>query len=293
MNRISLLAAVSAAALITACSAKDAAKTDSATAQPAGAPAAASLASYDPATRVATVHAKDFSFDAPDSVGAGWVTFRMVNDGPDLHHMQIARLDSGKTVADFAAAMKNPGPPPKWVVFVGGPNAADPKLESNATLNLPEGNYVLLCFVDTPDHVPHMAKGMVRPLKVTASTTPGTEPAADVTVNMSDYAFAVQGPLTAGKHTFKVVNKGPQDHEIELVKFAPGKSAKDLVAWIAKFEGPPPGSALGGVAGVVKGGTGYFTADLTPGDYGLICFVPGPDGKVHAIHGMVKDFKVQ
>jgi hypothetical protein len=39
--------------------------------------------------------------------------------------------------------------------------------------------------------------------------------------------------------------------------------------------------------------TQYFTADLTPGNYVLLCFVPdAKDGKAHMEHGMVKEFKV-
>ena len=38
---------------------------------------------------------------------------------------------------------------------------------------------------------------------------------------------------------------------------------------------------------------GTFTADLTAGDYGLICFVPdAKDGKMHLVHGMMKNIKV-
>ena len=37
----------------------------------------------------------------------------------------------------------------------------------------------------------------------------------------------------------------------------------------------------------------YFTADLTPGNYALLCFVPdAKDGKPHLEHGMVKQFKI-
>src|SRR5438309_11156446 len=79
-------------ALVSACSAKDA-KTDTTAAAQAGKPAStpapaagsASKASFDPATHVAVIHAKDFAFDAPDSVTAGWTTFHLVNDGPNLH----------------------------------------------------------------------------------------------------------------------------------------------------------------------------------------------------------------
>jgi hypothetical protein len=297
MHRISGTLIITGAALLAACSPKDA-KTDTTAAAQAGAPAAApaSKGSFNPATHVAVIHGKDFSFDAPDSVTAGWTTFHFVNDGPNLHHAALARLDSGKTVADLEAALKDTtAPPPKWATFVGGPNAPDPNGESDATFNLPAGNYAVLCFVDSPEHVAHYTKGMIRPLRVVASTAPAApEPTADATVTLSDYAFAVSGKLTPGKHTIKIVNKGPQDHEIELVRLSQGKTSKDLVAWIGKPEGPPPGNALGGIAGAASGTTAYITVDLQPGNYGFICFLSdAKDKQPHFAHGMIKDFKVE
>ena len=50
---------------------------------------------------------------------------------------------------------------------------------------------------------------------------------------------------------------------------------------------------MGGVTFLDKGGKGSFTADLSAGDYGLICFVPdAKDGKPHFVHGMMKTIKV-
>jgi hypothetical protein len=305
MSRLAGTFAIAIATTLCACSPKEAATTDTTKAAQAGAPAAApaSLGSFDPATHVAVVHAKDFAFDAPDSITAGWTTFHLVNDGPNFHHVQIVRLDSGKTAADFGAAMeasgKNHTPPPTWMVFAGGPNVPNPAASADAMINMQPGNYVLICFVDIPNHVPHFAKGMVHALKVTAAGgAPAPEPTADVTVTLADYSFTTQGPLTAGKHTFKVVNKGPQPHEIEVIRLAPGKTTKDFndfigKAYEGKAEGPPPGDALGGVAAGMSGMTAYFTADLTPGNYVLLCFVSDvKDGKPHLEHGMVKEFKV-
>jgi len=286
--------AVLCAAVLCACSQKEAAKQDTTPVAQSGAANSTSQASFDPTTRVAVVHAKDFSFDAPDSISAGWTTIHLVNDGPNLHHIQLVRLDSGKTADDLAAAMKNPGPPPRWAVFVGGANAPDPGSQSDATLNLAAGNYVMLCLVDIPGGVPHFTKGMVRPLKVTAANgSTGTEPSADATVSLSDYKFDVQGTLNAGKHTIKVQDAGPQPHEIEVVRLAPGKTLNDLSAWMKNPQGPPPANALGGVSAILPGMTAYFTVDLTPGDYALLCFIPDmKDGKPHLEHGMVKQFKV-
>jgi uncharacterized cupredoxin-like copper-binding protein len=123
----------------------------------------------------------------------------------------------------------------------------------------------------------------------------GAAPTADLTIALSDYAFTVQGAgaLTAGKHTIKIVNDGPQGHEIQLIRLATGKTMKDLAAWVQKYKGPPPASAIGGVAGLKKGGDGYFTVELAPGNYAFACFAPDmKDGKSHMEHGMVKEFTV-
>src|SRR5439155_16126532 len=155
-----------------------------------------------------------------------------------LHHAQIVRIDSGKTVADLAAARNNPGPPPRWIVEVGGPNAPDPNGQSDATVNLEPGQYAFICFVDIPGHVMHFKKGMVRGLKVTAgagATAP--EPTSDAVVSLSDYAFNVQGSLNSGKHTIKIVNKGPQPHELELLRLLRGRRPRTSWASWTRWRG--------------------------------------------------------
>lgn len=282
---------IAATTLLCACGSGDAKKPDS-VAPVAQAGATASKASFDPATHTAVLHVKDFAFDAPDSVTAGWTTFHLVNDGPGLHHAQLVRLDSGKTVADLTNAMKNPGPPPAWATFVGGTNAPSPGLEGNSVFNLEPGNYALLCLVDIPDHVPHFAKGMSRALKVTPGVS-AAEPTSDITVTLADYSFTTTGTFTAGKHTVKIINKGPQPHELELVRLEPGKTTKDVAAWADKMQGPPPITGLAGVAAQMPKITSYAAFDLTPGNYALYCFVPdGKDGKPHLAHGMFKEFTV-
>ena len=61
---------------------------------------------------VVTVHAKDFAFEAPKTIAPGMTSFKLVNDGKALHHLQIIKLEEGKTFADLQAAMKVQGPPP-------------------------------------------------------------------------------------------------------------------------------------------------------------------------------------
>jgi hypothetical protein len=193
------------------------------------------------------------------------------------------------------AAMKQHGPPPDWMKFAGGPNAAAPGHEVSATSVLEPGNYAWLCFIPSPDGVMHAAKGMVRPFEVTAAPAGAATalPETDITVTLVDYDFQFSKPLTAGKHRIMIENAGPQAHELVMVKLPPGKTIKDFAAWAESMKGPPPAEPVGGVGVLEQGMRATFSADLAAGDYGLICFVPDvKDGKMHLVHGMMKDIKV-
>ena len=251
---------------------------------------------------VVTVHASEFAFTAPKSIAAGQTTFRLVNDGKQLHHITIFKLEQGKTLKDLEAAMKSDGPPPAWLVSVGGPNAAVPGATIDATLDLAAGNYVLACLIPSPgDETPHMMKGMVAPLTVSASGgvtqaggTYAPTPAPDVHLVVKDYGFAFSKPITAGKHTVHVMNEGPQEHEVIMLKLAPGKHVADFNSWaLTGMKGPPPAMPIAGMAGMAKGRTGIFTDDFTPGTYAITCFVPAPDKKMHSEHGMSLEFEVK
>jgi CubicO group peptidase (beta-lactamase class C family) len=279
-----------AALLLAACAPSD----QRAAAGDGAAPPAASAPS---APNEVTVRAADFAYEAPARIPAGMTTFRLANDGPNFHHMQIVRLDSAKTFASLQQALRKPGPLPGWAVVVGGPNAPDPKTEANATLDMRPGRYALVCFVDVPGGVPHLAKGMIKELTVTPAAggaTVAAAPAPDVVLTLRDYQFDLSKPLARGRQTIEVrTAPNTQPHEVELMRLAPGKTAEQMLAWLEKPEGPPPGQGLGGVAATVPESTNYFTADLTPGSYLLICFLPdAKDGKPHFVHGMTKTVTV-
>jgi hypothetical protein len=250
-----------------------------------------------PATaNVVTITATDFAFAAPDTIPAGLTTFLLINHGQEPHQAILARLDSGKTMADMQALLQSPGVrPPAWLAFPGGPNTAIPGDSANATEVLVPGHYVLLCFIQSPDGKPHFAKGMMHAMEVAPSNAPvAPEPTADLVITEKDYTFDVSAPITAGTHTIRVENAGPQLHEVTIFQLVPGKTAADFQSWMqGGMQGPPPAKPYGGFVGPDSGGHGFFTASFTPGDYVLTCFVPDrTDGKPHAAHGMIKPFTV-
>jgi hypothetical protein len=281
----SLLAVV---AVVAAC------KSDRSPAPPASSAASSTSAST---SAPVTVTATDFKLDMPAKVPAGAVTMRLVNNGKELHQAQIVRLDEGKTLADFEQAMKHEGPPPGWVRFVGGPNGVAPGQETTNTATLVPGQYVVLCYIPGTDGVPHVMKGMIQAFEVTGGTgaTAGALLTAEDTVRLADYSFETSRPLTPGRHTILVENTAAQPHELVLLRLGPGKTVDDFGKWATTggMKGPPPAMPMGGVGAIDAGGQGVFTADLAPGDYGLICFVPdAKDGKLHLMHGMMKQIKV-
>jgi hypothetical protein len=244
--------------------------------------------------RVVRVTGEDFKFDAPATIQAGLTEFRFLNKGPAIHHMAILKLEDGKTFDDLKALLGNPGPPPAWITELGGPNAPSPGVESNATMTLEPGNYALICFVDIGGQ-PHFMKGMVKALQVVAE--PGAvapAPHADAIATLFDYNFKISSPIRAGTRTIRVVNEAKQHHEVELVQLASGASVSDFMKWMDKMDGPPPGKALGGIAGIAPGMSQSFSADFTPGSYALICFLPdSKDGKPHFVHGMIQQIEVK
>ena len=250
---------------------------------------------------VVTITTTEYAFAVPDTIPAGLTTFRLVNQGKELHHASLVRLGDGKTAADFqaglVAAMKNHTPPPSWMGFAGGPNAVTLGDTAIATQVLEPGSYLFVCWIPSLDGVPHVMKGMMHPLVVTAGATPTTaEPSADVTIKLTDYDFQLSRPLTAGTHVVRVESVGAQAHEIVIAALAPGKTLQDFIAWEAGGEkGPlPTGQWLGGVTTLDAGGHSQFTTTFTPGSYLLLCFWPdAKDGKPHIMHGMAKEITVR
>lgn len=258
--------------------------------------AAAPPASPAPASRVVAWEARDYSYEAPDTLPSGWVTIRMMNHGPETHHGQLLRLNDGVTFQAFSQAIQQEGEGAlRLTTLVGGPGAIDAHRADEVTLDLKPGSYVIACFVPSSDGVPHLAKGMLKPIEVTA-TDPSTAgpPATQGRFTMRDFSFEMPDRLAAGRASYEVANAGPQPHELVVVKLAEGKTVADVMTWYRAPSGPPPFEAVGGINGLSAGVTGYMSLDLQPGAYAAICLVPDPaSGQAHLHLGMAKAFAVQ
>ena len=110
--------------------------------------------------------------------------------------------------------------------------------------------------------------------------------------------FAFEGPdsLPAGDVTMTMDNQGKQMHELVLGELLEGKTMDDVHRLLMK--GPPknPPKWFRNVSGTgaKPGETGTLEAELTPGTYAMLCFVPDKaTKKPHVVLGMMKEVTVE
>jgi hypothetical protein len=266
------------------------------------------------APNVVSLTATEYAISAPDSVRAGWTTFRLANHGDQVHYGHIVRLDSGRTPQDlvgaYLEAIRKSAPRPAWVKRFGGPGGTAPHDSSNVTQQLEPGSYVWICPVEDDSGTPHFARGEVKPFVVYAvagdAAGRATGPTASTAIRLADFSFTVDSSLKAGRHTIRVDNGGAEPHDISLMKLAPGRTIDELRNWLNPerarrsddAKAPPPpiesiGTGLGGIAAIAPGMSVYFDVNLTPGEYVLFCMVTAPDGRSHIEHGMMQQLKVE
>ncbi|MDH3207742.1 MAG: hypothetical protein OEO79_14155 [Gemmatimonadota bacterium] len=241
--------------------------------------------------------ASDFAFEGPETIEAGMLTLVLHNSAETWHHLQLVRLPDGMSMQEFEQGMASmqPGtPPPPWFMDAGGVNPPPPGEPARVTMLVEPGEYAVLCLVDTPDKIPHVMKGMIRPLTVTASSEPPAPlPPSDLTLTLVDYAFSFSAPPTSATRVIRVENGATQAHEIAIFRLLPGKTMDDLGAWAATYEGPAPMTPVGGVPAIRPGQVADVYVDLEPGAYVALCFLPdATDGLPHLDHGMALPFQV-
>ncbi len=243
---------------------------------------------------VVVITAREYAFNAPDSIAAGPTTIRLVSRGREQHFVWIARLENSHTLADFEQTLGTPGTP-HWITQIGGVGTIEPGGSASTTIDLAPGSYVLECDMEDSKGTPHMMEGMIRELVVTATRNGAKMPAANVRMDLSDYAFTLPNPLRAGAHVIEVRNTGSQPHMAMLWRLHDGKTVSDVVKWMdaPTDPGPAPVTLLGGTPDLDPGLSLQLPVDLAAGTYVLICLVDDArDHKPHYSHGMVREITV-
>lgn len=129
-------------------------------------------------TRTETIPVEAFEYEfvlvlerplAPVTYEPGAATFVFENIGEEEHEFVLMRLEEGRTLADVLSYIEdvdNQGAPPDSVTIVGNTFATPGETSEPLTVEMSSGTYVMACFVQTDDGVPHAALGMAEAFTV-------------------------------------------------------------------------------------------------------------------------------
>ena len=236
-----------------------------------------------------TFTATEDSLTVPAEVPSGLVDIDLETEpgGDDGHHLVIARLHDGVTLEEAMAAGDEGFFTMMTIKGGNGTIAGGERLIM--TLDLEPGNYMAL---DNPQ----LPEPVVQPFTVVPSDERGSRPDAEGVVHMGPGMVITIPDDFDATGTWEFVNDDPTNvHEAAMARLADGMTAADVVAWgESHFQGPLPiDGEFGSMGALGPGERAFITLDPGgPGDYVLICFVPGQDGIPHLGQGMVTPFTV-
>ncbi len=247
-----------------------------------------SAASDEPDRPMVTFTADDTSIEAPDEVPSGLVDLRLETVAGELgHHIFVARLHDGVT---FQEAMDDDASFFTSMTIKGGNGTIASGETALMTMDLEPGNYFVL---DNPQN----ETSPTDTFTVVEGEPSRTKPDAKGTVSMGPGMVIDLPDDFDGRGTWEFVNRDTVDvHEAAMVRLVDGTTADDLIAWFtAGGTGPSPiDGEFGSMGAIGPGQRAWMELEPgEPGNYVVICFIPGTDGIPHIAKGMVTPFEVR
>ncbi|WP_273276776.1 hypothetical protein [Maribacter polysiphoniae] len=259
---------------------------------------------------------RGMEFVSKDTLNSGWNTLTYKNESAEVHFILLDLYPAGKTVVDtendilppFAEGMKlimdgdmdNAiqafGKLPEWfqkVRYMGGTGLISPENTAKSTVYLEPGLYIMECYVKMMDGTWHTSHGMYKQIIVTEDKTLLQPPKATAQINISSTkGIVLKDSVSSGKQIFQVqfedqmVYEHFLGHDINLVRYDDSAELPDLLEWLnwmnpkgLRSPAPKGFTFLGGMNNLPSGATGYFEANLAPGNYILVSEVPAADDK--------------
>jgi hypothetical protein len=231
---------------------------------------------------------KTAAFQAPASGKDGLVKVELTNEGKAPHGVQFIQYAAGHTMDDVLKQLgSNTNAIPDWVKLEGGIGSVGGGQMGTATVNLPEGNYVLVdaAALGGPGGGGPPATAGIKLSGGSTGDLPSTS--AQVTADTAGtdkWKWEISG-LKAGSNQITFDSKG--NDAVHLIIAAPIKGTAPPLSQIQKdlgSNGPPPPyidpSGFQSTA-ILDGGLSQTTTlDLKkPGQYLFFCPLTDRDGK--------------
>ena len=275
------------------------------------------------------VRVTDEGTEAPREVDPGIYLVVLENASRDFADATIAMPPPDLSLDDLLATppAEDEGTAPEWLyeATIAGGAAAPPGGTGQIVVGLVPGEWAIFVSREpgeggatgtpeaaeaTPQVGPAEAeegREEAVPLTVTeGGATPAADqtPAAAVTVEMRDFAFAMPERLPEGPQVWEVTNAGEQPHFIVVAKGPDTLTMEQVMAILAAEAagGTPPAGVpnpetdfqdAGFVSVMSAGRTAWVEFDLAPGTYVAVCFFPDRETQApHAALGMAQVFTV-
>ena len=237
---------------------------------------------------------------APEETPGGIVGITVNNTGKQIHMIDLWRIREGHTRDEIIAQndylKENPDDffgvfeLGSWIHLV---EDIGPGESAHFYADLGRGDFFL---VDETN--PELG-----PIFFSASEVVGVmEPTASMSVDMSDFAYAMPDTVPAGEQWWEFTNSGEQWHLAAIIDANPDATMYEIMAVFE--EGPPPADAVvdifGGKPPMSPGERVWLAFDLEPGSYEVVCPLPdvatlmdGGPPMSHIEHGMRRAFTVE
>jgi hypothetical protein len=239
--------------------------------------------------------------DAPTEIAAGPVLLVATNDTEGFSTVDLVQFPEGVTVDDYTALSDNDdGLLPEWTAdaVVAGYAEVPPMATGSIVLNLAPGEWTIVA-----DAEPDIA-APTAPLTVTGEAPAEVPIAADLDLEMGEYAFNFPDTVAAGPQIWHVTNVHTVPHHAIVFPVDRLYTADEVHdGFMAGFSGTPVADGFSietSIVGppvsvpVITGGQEiWIEADLAPGFYVAVCFVADPGADVpHFMQGMIDSFEV-
>lgn len=245
-----------------------------------------------------TESGKTVKYVVPSSVKGGLAKEVVVNHAKQPHVGQLVRIEGNHTTQEALKVLtSNSNKTPEWLRAEGGAELAVPGKPIEATMNLPEGKYLVGDFngqTKNPGYAEFtVTSGKSGSLPSTAATITAENPSKD------HYKWSISGNLKTGSNTITFSSKGKKAlHFLAAVPITGKHSNAELVKGLST-NGPPPSyvdqKAFNNTS-VLDGGKSEVTTFefAKPGTYVLFCpFTDRDGGKEHFKEGLITQVTVK
>ena len=250
-----------------------------------------------PIANAVTITSPGMSYEVSGPLRPGIAAITFTNTSPEAHMMEVARLVPGTTLDQLKAAFDQSEDAAGALLADGQENSVygtpAPVGAGESTtvtaMDLPAGDYALVCFFTDANGTPHFQMGMINVLTVEGE--PATEsPVSDGTISIGDDGITMPDGFD-GRGTFLVTNDGTSPHSLSIARLDDGTTLDDYYQFVGNAMNSNTaidgggGVLVGGVDGLLPGQSASLTLALPAGHYGYLSIADANGPTIPVQHG--------